>query len=197
MKKETKIFGYPPFHGVYPIAAAAVFAALVFVASVISVPVPAAFGMTRIHLGNIFCLLSGLILGPVGGGLAAGVGSGLYDVIIYGEIASAPFTMVFKFLLAFVCGLVAYSGNSRGESHKRNLLGALLGSVTYMVLYLGKSFLEGLLLGSQLGTVLTALLTKFVTSGVNAVIAVAVALPLAVVLRAALQKSGMGEKLFR
>lgn len=196
MKNETRNYGYPPFRGVYPIAAAAVFAALVFVASIISVPVPAAFGMTRIHLGNIFCLLSGLILGPVGGGLAAGVGSGLYDIIVYGEIASAPFTMVFKFLLACVCGLVAYSGNSRGESQKRNLLGAILGSVTYMALYLGKSFLEGLLLGSQLGTVLTTLLTKFVTSGINAGIAVVAALPLSIVLRVALQKSGMGEKLY-
>ena len=47
---------------VYRVTLTAVFAALVFVASVISVPVPAAFGMTRIHLGNIFCLLSGFIL---------------------------------------------------------------------------------------------------------------------------------------
>ena len=53
---------------IYAIVAVAVFAALVFVGSVIQVPVPAAFGMTRIHLGNIFCLLSGFMLGPVSGG---------------------------------------------------------------------------------------------------------------------------------
>lgn len=46
MQKENRI--------IYRIVLTAMFAALVFVASIISVPVPAAFGMTRIHLGNIF-----------------------------------------------------------------------------------------------------------------------------------------------
>ena len=99
MSKENK--------AIYKVVIAAVFAAMVFVGSMLSVPVPAAFGMTRIHLGNIFCLLSGFILGPVGGGLAAGIGSGLYDVVIYGDILSAPFTLVFKGMMAVVCGLVA------------------------------------------------------------------------------------------
>ena len=180
---------------IYAIVAVAVFAALVFVGSVISVPVPAAFGMTRIHLGNIFCLLSGFMLGPVSGGLAAGIGSGLYDIIIYGDMLSAPFTLVFKGLLAGVCGLIAYAGHSRGENHKLNIVAGICGSVTYMILYLGKSFAEGLLIGSEMGTVLTALATKFVTSGINAIIAVVVSVPLYTVLRLALKKSGLLEKL--
>ena len=180
---------------IYAIVAVAVFAALVFVGSVISVPVPAAFGMTRIHLGNIFCLLSGFMLGPVGGGLAAGIGSGLYDIIIYGDMLSAPFTLVFKGLLAGVCGLIAYAGHNRGENHELNIVAGICGSVTYMILYLGKSFAEGLLLGSEMGTVLTALATKALTSGINAVIAVVVSVPLYTVLRLALKKSGLLEKL--
>lgn len=180
---------------VYYIALVAVFAALVFVASILSVPVPAAFGMTRIHLGNIFCLLSGFILGPVGGGLAAGIGSGLYDIIIYGELASAPFTFVFKFLLAAVCGWVAYAKGNKGENHKLNIAAAVAGSVTYMILYLGKSFIQGLLLGSEMGTILTSLLTKFVTSGINAIIAVVVSVPLCAVIRLALKKSGLAGKI--
>lgn len=168
-----------------------VFAALVFVASIISVPVPAAFGMTRIHLGNIFCLLSGFVLGPVGGGLAAGVGSGLYDIIIYGEIASAPFTLAFKFALAAICGAIAWSGGRRGNDHRWNIVAAISGSASYMVLYLGKSFLQGVLLGSELGTVLTTLVTKFITSGINAIIAVVVSVPLYAAIRLALKKSGL------
>ncbi len=180
---------------VYYIVMTAVFAALVFVASVISVPVPAAFGMTRIHLGNIFCLLSGFILGPVGGGLAAGIGSGLYDILIYGELASAPFTFAFKFLLAAVCGWIAYAGGRRGENHRVNILAAVAGSVTYMALYLGKSFVQGMLLGSEMETVLTSLLAKFLTSGVNAIIAVVVSVPLYAVVRMALRKSGLMQKM--
>lgn len=180
---------------VYRIAAVAVFAALVFVGSVISVPVPAAFGMTRIHLGNIFCLLSGFILGPISGGLAAGIGSGLYDIIIYGELASAPITFVFKFLLAFVCGLIAYSKKNNGENNKLNIAAAISGSVTYMILYLGKSAVQGFMLGNEAGTVMATLLTKLLSSGVNAIIAVVVAVPLCAAVRLALKKSRLMEKL--
>ena len=67
--------------------------------------------------------------------------------------------------------------------------------MTYMILYLGKSFAEGLLIGSEMGTVLTALATKALTSGINAVIAVVVSVPLYTVLRLALKKSGLLEKL--
>ena len=36
---------------------------------------------SKIHFANAMCLLAGLLLGPVGGGLAAGIGSFLYDVL--------------------------------------------------------------------------------------------------------------------
>ena len=187
MQKENRI--------IYRIVLTAMFAALVFVASIISVPVPAALGMTRIHLGNIFCLLSGFVLGPLGGGLAAGIGSGLYDVIIYGDILSGPFTLVFKGLMAVVCGMVAYIGQNRGENHKLNIAAGISGSVTYIILYLAKSFAEGMLIGSAMGTVLTALATKLATSSINAVIAVAVSVPLCAAAKAALKKSGLLERL--
>ena len=75
---------------IYRVTLTAVFAALVFVSSMLSVPIPVAIGdVTRIHLGNIFCLLSGFVLGPVAGGLAAGLGSALYDVTNPAYIASA------------------------------------------------------------------------------------------------------------
>lgn len=181
---------------VYKIAAVAVFGALVFVSNMISVPIPVAIGdVSRIHMGNIFCLLSGFVLGPVGGGLAAGIGSALYDLTNPAYIASAPFTFAFKFLLAFVCGLVAYGGKQRAENHGRNVLAAAAGSLTYMILYLGKSFIQGLLLGSEIGAVLTAVATKFVTSGVNAIIAVVVSVPLCAAVRLALKKSGLLAKM--
>lgn len=174
----------------------ALFAALVFVSSQLSVPIPVAIGdVSRIHLGNIFCLLSGFVLGPVGGGLAAGLGSALYDLTNPAYIASAPFTFLFKFLLAAVCGWVAYARGSRGENHGQNTLAAVCGSAAYMVLYLGKSFIEGLLLGSAVMPVLIAVGTKFVTSGVNAVIAVVVSVPLYAAIRLALKKSRLLEKM--
>mgnify|MGYP000756023644 FL=1 len=188
MKHENKM--------IYRVTLTAVFAALVFVSSMLSVPIPVAIGdVTRIHLGNIFCLLSGFVLGPVGGGLAAGLGSALYDMANPAYIASAPFTFVFKFLLAAVCGWAAYARGSRAENHGQNILAAIAGSATYMVLYLGKSFIEGMLLGSALVPVLLSVGTKAVTSSVNAVIAVVVSVPLCAAIRLALKKIHLLEKL--
>lgn len=179
---------------IYRLVLWAVFAALVFASNWLSIPIPVAVGaMTRIHLANVFCLLSGFILGPVGGGLAAGIGSALYDMTNPAYILSSPFTFAFKFLLAAVCGWIAHAGGRKAENHKWNILAAVSGSAAYMILYLGKSFIEGLLLGNELGTILTAVGTKAVTSGINAVIAVAVSLPLCAVIRAALKRAASGK----
>ena len=181
---------------IYGVVLVGVFGALVFVSNYISVPIPVAIGdVSRIHFGNIFCLLSGFVLGTVGGGLAAGIGSALYDVTNPAYIASAPFTFLFKFLLAAVCGWIATPQGSNGERTVRNILAAAAGSVVYMALYLGKSFVQGLLLGSELPTVLTAVATKLVTSGINAGIAVVVSVPLYAVIHTAMKKLRLQEKL--
>lgn len=176
---------------VYRIALIAVFAALVFVANQIYIPIPVAIGnMSRISLGNIFSLLSGLILGPVGGGLASGIGAALFDVTNPAYIASAPFTFVFKFLQAAVCGWIAHGAGANGERKGRNIVAAVSGSVTYIILYLAKAFIKGLLEGNAVNVVLIAVAEKLLTSSVNAVIAIVVSVPLAVAIRAALKKSG-------
>lgn len=181
---------------VFAITSIALMSALVFVSSQFSINIPLAVGNTRLHMGNVFCLLSGLILGPIGGGLAAGIGSFLFDLSNPLYISSAPFTFVFKFLLAWVCGLVAYSRGKDGLSIRFNLLGGVLGSLTYMVLYLTKGFLENLLfLSTEAETALIMTAQKAAVSGINAVIAVVVAIPLGVALRKALDTSHLKPRL--
>lgn len=181
---------------VYRIALIAVFAALVFAANWLYIPIPVAVGnMSRISLGNVFSLLSGLILGPIGGGLASGIGAALYDVTNPAYIASAPFTFVFKVLLAAVCGWIAHAKGSRGENHKRNIVAAVCGSVTYIILYLSKAFVQGLLVGNDINVVLLAVAEKLLTSSINAVIAVIISVPLSAAIRLALAKSGLSKKL--
>lgn len=172
-----------------------VFAALVFVSNWLSVPIPVAVGdISRVHFGNVFCLLCGFVLGPIGGGLASGLGAALFDLMNPAYIASAPFTFAFKFLLAAVCGWVAWAGDRRAEDHRWNVLAAVSGSVTYIILYLGKSFVQGMLIGSELGAVLTSLVTKLTTSSANAVIAVVVSVPMCAAIRLAIRKSGLGSR---
>lgn len=180
----------------YRVVFSGLFAALVFVSNYISIPIPVAIGdVSRIHLGNIFCLLSGFILGPIGGGLAAGIGSGLYDLTNPAYIASAPFTFLFKFLLAATCGLIAHSRGSNAENQGKNIAAAVSGSLVYMALYLGKSFVQGILLGSETGAVLVSVGTKLVTSSINAAIAVVVSVPLCAVIHLALKKLRVLDKM--
>ena len=143
-----------------------------------------------IGLGNVFCILSGLLLGPVYGGLAAGVGSGVFD-LVGGWASSAPTTLINKFMMAFVCGAIAWSGRSEGRRLYRVIAGAVSGSLTYCVLYLFKSFVEAKLEGSADEAMAILLGTKAAATIVNAVIADVVAVPLALAIRRSLESNRM------
>ena len=85
----------------------ALFTALVYIFSrFFQIPVVTPFGQTRFHLGNVFCLLAGILMGPGFGGLAAGLGSALFDLFDPVYFTSAPITFVTKFALAFVAGAI-------------------------------------------------------------------------------------------
>ena len=67
--------------------------ALVYIATMFfKVEIPVGADRTMIGFANVFCVLSGLILGPAYGGLAAGVGSFLFD-ITGGWFSSAGVTL--------------------------------------------------------------------------------------------------------
>ena len=83
---------------------AALFAAIICVATyIVQIPMPATGGY--VNLGDCFVLTAGIILGPVYGALAAGLGSALADMIA-GYMQYAPATFVIKALMAVVVYLV-------------------------------------------------------------------------------------------
>lgn len=182
-------------NSIYKIVTVGLLGALVFVSNYLSFPIPVPVGdISRIHLGNVFCLLSGFVMGPIGGGLASGIGAALYDLTNPAYVTSAPFTFLFKFLLAFVCGLIAHSGKTSGSmlqeckiSTPRYFIAAVAGSVTYIILYLAKAYITNILVGSAPQAALIALATKLATSSVNAVLAVLISVPLAAVIKEALK----------
>lgn len=170
-------------------------AALCFVSNYFQIPIATPLGSTRIHFGNVFCLLSGYLLGGVGGGLAAGIGNFLYDLVDPRFIASAPFTFVFKFMMAYVCAVIAYGWGKKAKNLGLNILGGIGGALTYVVLYLSKNFITYYFIqGMELPTVLIDLATKAPTSLFNALVAVVIAVPLAFALRAALERARLWNK---
>lgn len=85
--------------------------ALVFLATyVIKIPTP--FTNGYIHLGDAFVFLSGLILGPVYGALAAGIGSALSD-LFGGYTQWVLPTFIIKALMAAFIGYLALKKDNR------------------------------------------------------------------------------------
>lgn len=176
-----------------PIVRVGMLSALVFATAGLRIRIPIDLGGTvAIHLGNVLCLLSGLLLGPVSGGLAAGIGSCLFDLFDPIYVTSAPFTLVGKFLMGFLAGKLAYAGGRDGMDHRRNLFGCVTGSVTYTVFYTVKSFLSNLIVKNLApGPAWVLAVPNLLTSIVNAVLAVLIAVPLAAAIRSALRRSGL------
>lgn len=181
---------------VYDIVAVALMAAVVYVVTNFRINIPMPIGQMMIHFGNVFCLLSGLILGGKRGGLAAGIGSMFFD-LFSDWVTSAPFTLVFKFIMAYVCGKIAFGGGAGAKSTSRNILGAAAGAVSYTALFVIKNFMSGLFfLRNPLETVLLDALYRGGTSLFNAIIAVVVSVLLAPLFRMALERSGLYTKLW-
>ncbi len=89
---------------------------------IIKVPTPT---MGYIHPGDGFVLLSGLLLGPFWGALAAGIGSALSD-LIGGYFIYVPATFIIKALTALVAVLVFRQAEKL--IHTKTTLPALIGS---------------------------------------------------------------------
>lgn len=82
---------------------AALLAAFTCVATmIIRIPTPT---LGYIHLGDGFVLLCGILLGPLYGAVAAGVGSMLSDFFA-GYMTYVPATLVIKALTALIAGLI-------------------------------------------------------------------------------------------
>ena len=89
---------------IFKIIITALFTAIICLATfVIQVPVLVTAGY--VNLGDAFVLLSGIVLGPFYGFVAAGLGSMLAD-ILSGYIIYAPATFIIKGLMALVISLL-------------------------------------------------------------------------------------------
>lgn len=111
---------------------AALFAALSCVATMsIRIPTPGTGGY--IHPGDAIVILSGVILGPVWGFFAGGIGSALSD-LIGGYFVYVPITFVIK-------GLVAgHLYQKIGKTQKSRYVAVVLGGVADIILVAGGYF---------------------------------------------------------
>ena len=171
------------------IAMAGLLAALTAVGSAIRITVPADLvGTSSIHLGNIFCALSGVLLGPGLGGLAAGLGSAIYDMTNPLYISECWLTFLMKGAYALAAGLVFR--HLHLKEYLRDLIATTAGALTYAVLYLGKSYLKAVVVsGLTADAALIAAGAKLPATIFNMAVAMVVAPVLAKAIRKALEQN--------
>jgi len=165
------------------------FAAVVFGGQFLRYNITTPIGPTAINLGNILILLAGFLLGPLRGGLASGIGAMLYNFKNPLLLPYWPFTLIYRSIHSFVCGLAA----KRGKRLIWMYIAAAAGQAVYIVLFLAQRFLwDGVIvLRLYPAEAFVLLATPAVTSLINGVIAVIAAPPLAL----ALQKALKGRKI--
>lgn len=171
----------------------ALLAALVVVGSALRITIPIDVGgTTSFHLGNIMCALSGILLGPWLGGLAAGLGSMIYDLANPLYASECWITFLTKGAYGLVTGLVI-RGSKKEWSHGWASLATAAGAVTYALLYLAKSyFYSGLLIrGLTPDAAWLSVMGKLPATVFNAVVAYIFAPMLAVAIRKALNESNL------
>ncbi len=168
----------------------AMMAALVAVGSYIQIQLPSILGSNRFHLGNVMCALSGLLLGPWWGGLASGLGSALYDLLLDPtRFAEFLITFVTKGLYGLVAGAVFFKVFKARSNYINEAIATALAAVSYIVVYLTKSFFyNGLLIkGLTADAAWLGVLERVPSSVFNGVVALVLAPILGVALHKALK----------
>lgn len=115
---------------------AALLAAMTCIATmIIKFPTPT-FGY--IHLGDGFVLLCGVVLGPMGGALAAGIGS-MFSDIFSGYASWAPATLIIKALTAGIAGFLFHKlqhiQKSQGIRYAALIIGGIIGEAIMVIGY--------------------------------------------------------------
>lgn len=170
-------------------------AAIVFVVNYFRIP----FMGTQLHMTNALCVLCGLLFGPGAGFMAAGLGSGLFD-IVGGYGAECIVTFANKGAIALLAGFIAHGSARKAElsraDHLRIIAGGVVGALAYVALYMLKTYIAGIMIdGLTADAVTVKLLSKLPGSLMNAAFAFIVAPILFHALRNPLRHAGLFEKL--
>ncbi|MDR1254023.1 MAG: ECF transporter S component [Oscillospiraceae bacterium] len=166
--------------------------ALIFI--FINIRIPLSTHHQMIHMGDIFCVIAGLILNPALGGLCAGLGCFIFDILNPMFISSAPFTFLFKFLMTFICSVIAHKIKNKCSNYTGNSIAAIVGVFVYIVLRSIKAFIYNFfILQIPLQSVLILVGKVILVSSINGVLTVLVAVPLADIIIKALMKNKLYE----
>jgi len=138
---EKTFLGYYLPTNPFAISLIAIFAALTCVLTMtIDIPVPATGGY--INIGDFIVMLTGLMFGPIIGGLAGGIGSSLADIFLGWPLYALP-TLIIKGLEGFVVGIIS---NPKKESIRINLRDIIAVIIGGLIMVSGYFIVEAFIL---------------------------------------------------
>lgn len=152
------------------------------------IPLPATVGAPFLHFGNIFFLLSVLLLGSKKGALAGGIGFILFD-ILNGYITVVPKVAVLTLLMAFAAGSVF---KVLSKKYSLTISVAIAALVAFLISLTGDFLYDTLLLilsGSKLMPAMWAAFTSLLATAINSVFGIIAITVLYAPLRYALDKA--------
>lgn len=136
----TSLFG--DFNITVYIALLSLFTAMTTVATVtLSIPFPSTAGY--FNLGDTLVMMSGFLLGPVGGFIAGGAGSAMGDVAL-GYLPYVPITFIAKGLEGMMVGIFSYKFRSGKAVTIWDIVGVIFAALMMLCgYYFGEIFLLG------------------------------------------------------
>lgn len=133
------------------------------VTMVIAFPIPATNGF--INIGDAVVMITGLMFGPIIGGIAGGIGSSLADLFL-GFTIYAPATLVIKGLEGFFVGLIA----NPKKNHKWNYRDFIAVIVGGFIMIIGYFLYEVMIFGLP-SALYEFILNSIIQFGLGSVIA--------------------------
>ena len=177
---------------IFDIVFVGLLAAMVYVVTLFRFPLLG----SKVHFANAVCLLSGMLLGPTLGGIAAGIGSALYDAFTGYDFVNVVITFVSKFAMAWVCGKLMDVTAKGRHRFDRTLLASIVGALTYVALYMLKTFVyQKFVYGYPMDAVWITMGSKLPGSLINALAAMIVAPVLYTALSSALRRAHLLDKM--
>ena len=171
--------------GIKRLTFTAIMAALCYVAfTFIQVKIPTPAGYTSFHLGNVFCILTGLLFDGMMGGVAGAIGMGIGDILDPAYVIVAPKTIIIKFIIGFVSGYFAHDVFHINDRQGKDLTKyviisiALAMGLNIILEPLFSYFYYNIILSNSDKAMSYLTLAKWITTSVNSVLTVIVATPL-------------------
>lgn len=172
---------------IYDLVFTGVLAAMIYVVTLFRFPLLG----SKVHFANAVCLVAGMMLGPTLGGLAAGIGSALFDAFTGYDFVNVLITFVSKFAMAWVCGKLTPEFSLEKKHMGRTAMAGVAGALTYVALYMLKTYVYNrFVYAYPLDAVGVTMMSKLIPSLINAGVAVVAAPVFYYAVMGALQKAG-------